>query len=246
MNILSFRIVLTGLMLLYFAFPAKAQTTNLTTSSTRTISVTGKGTLDMVPNQATLKFSVVSEAQDPEAARAANAASSKAALDVVRDLGIEETKIRLDQLRLAPKREYDNELRRYVEKGFEVTRSLTVTLEDLDLLPTVIARVVQNGANRLDNVQYGLQDPDAARDQTLQIAVLNAQDKAQLMATALGVEIGAPIQIIESGFSAPTPPPVPYQAEMRAMKADAAPEPAAFAAGEIKVSATVNVVFALK
>lgn len=234
------------LLLFTFSHTATAQIKSLATPAARTISVTGKGSQDVLPDQATLRFSVVTVAADPEAARSQNATSSKAAMDVIRGLGVEENKLRLDQLQLAPKREYDNETRRYIEQGFEVTRTLTVTLEDLDLLPTVIARVVQNGANRLDHVQYGLRNPDAARDQTLREAVLNARDKAILMAGALGTEVGDVLQISESGFAAPTPPPIMYQAEMRTMKADAAPEPDAFAAGEITVTATVNVVFLLK
>jgi uncharacterized protein YggE len=67
------------------------------------------------------------------------------------------------------------------------------------------------------------------------------------MATTLGVSIGEVLTIAEQSFSMP----MPYmrmdnQAVLMAKTESAAPEPEAYAAGEIEVNAVVQVTFFLK
>lgn len=213
----------------------------------RTISVTGEGVLRVVPDMATIRFGIVTRDKNPEEARTQNASAARIAMNAVRDLGIEERKIRLDVLRLQPAREYNQTTRRWEEVGFEATREIVVELDDLDDLPTLVTRVVQGGANRLNNISYGLQDRDLVRNRALQLAVENARDKANLMAATLDVQRGDVMQIHEQGIS--MPPMVRREVMEEAalmMKDAAAPEPEAYAAGEIEVRANVHVVFELK
>jgi uncharacterized protein len=107
-------------------------------------------------------------------------------------------------------------------------------------LPDVVTRVVQRGANRLHQVSYELSNRDEARNAALRIAVENARSKAELMASVLGERLGPVRTITEQQFDFPRPM---YRAEV-AMAADAAaPEPEAFASGEIEVRATVQLQF---
>jgi uncharacterized protein YggE len=142
--------MLTTLLLCSLAPLVVAQTQE------RSITVQGTSTVHMEPDMATVRFGIVTRAQDPEAARTENATASKNAMNAVRDLGIQDRKIRLEQLRLNPAREFNPDTRRYEDAGFEVTRILVVNVLDLDALPTLIAHVIQQGANRLDGVSYEL------------------------------------------------------------------------------------------
>lgn len=237
-----FRIVGT-LLLLLTTFSSMAMAQNAPRE--RTLSVTGEGILSVVPDMATVRFGIVSRDKDPEEARTQNATAARITMNAVRDLGIEERKIRLDVLRLQPAREYNQETRRYDEVGFEAVREVVVVVDDLDTLPTLITRVVQGGANRLQGVEYGLNDRDLVRNRALQLALENARDKANLMTATLDVQRGDVLQINEQGINIPTP----VRREMLAnamMKDAAAPEPDAYAAGEMEVRATVHVVFAIK
>ena len=212
----------------------------------RTISVSGEGLVRVEPDQAVVRFGVATRDEDPEEARRRNAEAARDALNAVRALGIDERKIRLETLQLQPVREYNPETRRSEDKGYEALRELVVELDDLEKLPEVVARVVQRGANRLNGVSYDLADRSSIRNQALQEAVVNAREKAQLMATALGSSIGTVLRIQEQSFDFPRPMPQ-FRMEAAVMnKADAAPEPEAYAAGEIEVRSTVQVVFALE
>lgn len=210
----------------------------------RTVSVSGEGLYRVEPDMAVVRFGVVSRSDDPEEARRENASRAAQAMDAVRALGIEERKLRMESLHLQPWREYNNETRRWEEKGFEAVREVVVTVHDLNLLPELVARVVQQGANRLNQVSYELENRNVARNEALVRAVEDARAKAELMASTLGVSLGQVRTISEQQFDFPRPM---YRAEMQiaASMDAAAPEPNAFAAGEIEVRTTVNVVFDL-
>lgn len=234
--------LLLALLVLLVALPVAAQPDqHAMHHPARTVTVTGSDTVSVTPDRATISFSVVTRAQEPEAAREQNATAARRALDAIRELDVPERQIQLQNLRLDEDVEYQNGRR--IRKGFIARRDVQIILDDLDLLPTVVARVVQEGANELNGITYGLQDPKAAEDEALSRAARRAQSKARLLAQTLGVEIGLVLNIQEGSVSAPSPrPPVMYARAEMAM-ADAAPEPGAFAEGEIEVRATVTAVF---
>lgn len=211
----------------------------------RTISVQGEGTVNVAPDRAVVRFGIVSQAETAEAARSQNADAAARAMNAVRDLGIPDDRIRMEALQLQPRREYDPETRQREERGYEATRRVVVEVDSLDRLPVLVTRVVQEGANRLDGIQYDLSDRDTVRNDALRKAAEAAQAKAGLLATTLGASLGPVREIREQSFSFPRPM---MRMEAAAMKTadQAAPQPDAYAAGEIEVSASVQVTFLLQ
>jgi len=244
MRFLSTLTLVVSLLALMSSSPVAAQDTP---GPSRTVTVQGEGTVTAAPDQATVRFGIVSEAETAEAARAQNARASKNAMNAVRDLGIADGKIQMQRLQLQPRREYNRQTRTYEEKGYEATRQVVVEMDRLEPLPTLVARVVQQGANRLDGIQYALSNREAVRNEALRAAAESARAKAQLLAETLGADLGGVLQINEQSFDFPQPV---YRAQMEMAKAasadQAAPEPDAYAAGEIEVSASVQVTFELQ
>ncbi|RMH62722.1 MAG: DUF541 domain-containing protein [Bacteroidetes bacterium] len=225
---------------LLLALPIMAQDT----TSPRTITVSGEGIVRAEPDQAVVRFGVVTQAGDPETARQRNAEAAREAMNAVRALGVPERKLRLETLQLQPRREWDPDTRQWRDQGYEAVRQVVVELDDLERLPALVTEVVQKGANRLDGVSYRLQDEKQARNEALLQAVTEAREKAALMAGALGESLGRVRLINEQSFSVPRPM-MRMAAEAVMMADKAAPEPDAYAAGEIEVRATVQVVFEL-
>ena len=244
---LSIRSLVALSLLLLSAGPVSAQTIgDLLRGSERTVSVTGEGEVRVEPDEATVRFGVVTQDENPEAARERNAEASSQAMNAVRELGIPEGHIRLEMLRLEPTYEYDEQRRTREIVGYEAIRMVVVELDDLEKLPTLVARVVQQGANRLEGIEYGLQERSQARNEALQEALRDARAKAELMAGTLDEQIGQVLRIEEQNIDFPRPV---IQTSARAFdKAEsaAAPEPDAYAAGEIEVTANVHVSFALR
>jgi uncharacterized protein YggE len=211
-----------------------------------TISVVGEGIASAPPDQATVRFGVVTRDDDPEVARSENAEAARRAMDAVRELIANDDAMRLENLSLQPAREFDPESRRYIELGFEAERYVVVEVSDLDVLPTLIARIVEEGANRLHQVSYELENQDAVRNTALERAMENATEKAETMAAVAGVGLGRVLRIAEQGTSMPIPLMRDMAVAEFAMAKAADPVPEAYAPGLIEVRTTVEVMFALR
>lgn len=211
---------------------------------TRTVTVSGEGTVDVEPDEATVQFAVVTRAETAEEARRQNAEAAESAMNAVRALGIADRKIQLLTLRLDEEWDYQNNQR--IRKGYIARRDVKVTIEDLDLVPRLVAEVVQQGANELNGIQYGLQNREAVEDEALREAVNRAKAKAQLLADALDARLGRVVRIAEGNVSVPQPPPIMYARAEMAMDQMQESNPGAYAAGEITVRATVTVAFELE
>lgn len=209
-----------------------------------TITVSGQGVIKTQPDMATVWFGVVTHHDLPQRARELNADASADAMNAIRALGVEEEDLKVESLRLAPRREYDPERRTYNEIGFEATRGIVVEIKDLDVLPEIVATIVSNGANRINNIQYGLENKDDVELEALERAVARAQEKAAVMAARLGRAVGPVAQINEQGVTVPQPM-LRMEAAMDVASSSKSGQPDAFAGGEIEVSASVTVVFAM-
>jgi uncharacterized protein YggE len=215
-------------------------------SPPRAVRVGGEATVRAAPDRATVRFGVVSRAETAEAAREQNATAAKSALNAVRALDIPEERMRMESLRLQPRHEYNPKTERHEEKGYEASRQVVVELRDLEQLPRLVTDVVQAGANRLDDVRYELGNRTATRNTALRRAAETARDKAELLAGTLGASLGPIQQITEESFGYEEPSPRVEMQFAKSAEDQAAPEPEAYAAGEIEVTATVQVTFSLQ
>lgn len=232
-----------ALTTLYYTQPSFAQPAPNPT--VRSITVSGEGIVRVQPDVAIVRFGIVTLHTDPAEARRLNAEAAAKTMNAVRAMGIPENHIQLELLRLQPRQEWDETTRKMKDLGYEAIRNVSVRVEELDKLPDLVATVVEEGANRLDGIQYDLKDRDTVRNNALQQAVRNARDKANVMAATLNVTLGQVLQMTEQSFDYPRP--IVMQREYMAMaKADvASSEPDAYAAGEIEVRAVVQVAFSM-
>lgn len=209
-----------------------------------TISVSGTAEIRTAPDMATVWFGVVTRDNHPDEARRLNEDAAAQAMNAVRALGIPDRDLRLETVQLQPLREYDPDRRIYREDGFEATRQVEVIVRDLEKLPELMAKVVSEGANRINSIQYGLEDKDAAELEALSQAARTAREKATVLAKELGWALGRAIQVNEQGVYVPQPRMQMEMASVSAMAKDGG-NPDAYAAGELTVSASVTVVFLL-
>ena len=109
-------------------------------------------------------------------------------------------------------------------------------VRDLASVGSVLDAAVQDGANTLNGLTFGIADDKDEQDGAKKAAVADAQAQAKLLAEAAGVNLGPIVSISEGmGYQ----PPVP----MAAFKADAMAVPVV--AGEIGVQAQVTITWEL-
>lgn len=236
--------LVTSLFLLMPTADAHAQ--DGSSQAPRTVTVSGTGEATAVPDRAIVRFAIETDADNAETARSQNAKAARNAMNAARSFDIPDEDIQMESLRLQPRREYNRQTGQTEDLGYVALRTVRVKLSDIDDLPAMIAKVVSEGANRLEGVEYDLEDRSPLRNEALRNAAETSRSKADLLAQALGASLGAVQQINEQSFSFPQPQ-MNVRMEAMAMSADAsAPEPDAFAAGQITVSAQIEVTFLLE
>lgn len=207
------------------------------------ISARGNGLVEVEPDQARFMFSIVSKAKTPDEASRLNEDATANTLREVRRAGIEERHIQVSGVRLQPNREWDETGRRWIERGFESVRDVSVTVNDLTVLPNLVASVVAKGANRVNGIQYTLQNTSLHEQAALSLAVQDAQARASAMASPLGFDTVRAVRIAEEGLRAPEPIMMEAAMLMKSSDASSGGNPEAYAGGLITVRASVVVDF---
>jgi uncharacterized protein YggE len=200
----------------------------------RLLTVTGEGEVKAKPDQATLSAGVVTESKTAAAALAANSRAMNAVFDTLKRLGIPDRAIQSSEISVQP--QYPNESRlSHRITGYQVSNTLTVTVDDLDKVGPALDALVSSGANSLGDIAFGLRDPKPLEAQAREAAVKNATAKAETLARASGTALGPIMQISEGGIATP---PLPMA---RRVAATASFEATPVAVGEETVSATVTI-----
>ncbi|WP_168201270.1 SIMPL domain-containing protein [Qingshengfaniella alkalisoli] len=203
-------------------------------ADTRQIMVSGQGEATAAPDMATIRIGVVARNDSAAAAMTQMREASAALIARLEASGVEARDMQSDTLNLMPLRDRDNE-GNLIEQGFEAQSVLAVRVRDLSTLGTLLdSAVTEDGANRLDSLSFGMQNDAALLDEARRAAVQDALDKAALYAEAADVTLGD-IQSISDPQSSPRP-------EMMMRAASMADGGMPIAAGEVGITASVNVV----
>lgn len=124
--------------------------------------------------------------------------------------------------------------------GFYVaTNNVEVTVRDLNRAGQVLSAATTAGANQMFGIRFELEDPSALLATARQKAVADARARAEKLAQLAGVKLGSAVSITE--LDSGSPGPMPAFAMMRSEAANVAP----VERGELTVSASVQIVYAL-
>ncbi len=201
------------------------------------ITVTGEGRVDQAPDMATVSLGVTTEGKTAAEALAANSAEIAKVLERLTAAGVEARDVQTSGLSVNPNWQNYSSGEAPKIAGFIANNGVTVRIRALDGLGAVLDAAVKDGANQLNGVEFGLQDPRPAQDEARRRAVADAKARAELLAGAAGVKLGA-IRSINESLGAP--PPMP----MYCMAADAAAgAPVPVAGGEVSTMANVTIVW---
>ena len=152
------------------------------------ISVSGEGIVEATPDRATISVGVVTREKNPSAVQNSNAKTASNIINAIIGLGIERKNISTGNYSFNPVyRHFDNG-RRELE-GYEATNSVTIIVDNLNLVGKVIDTALNHGANRVNSLNFGLRNKNSYQDEALRLAILDARHKAEIAASALGKSI---------------------------------------------------------
>lgn len=205
----------------------------------RTISVSGTGSVDAVPDIARLHLAVQRRDLDMATARAATLKVSRDFIALCSRLGIKESKVRTAGLTIQPEYRWDQQQKLQVFSGYFVQRQLEVELNDLDKLGELIEGAIDAGVNEVSPPQLDSSQRRELGRQALAAAASDARSNAQRIADTLGVKLGA-LRNIDAHSSQPRPPGPMMRMSAMAAEADSG---ASYTPGEISLDAQVNASF---
>ena len=163
------------------------------------ISVSGIGSVFGEPDVAILTLGVEAQADSVGEARAKAAEAMDAMLTVLKDGGVEDSDIQTSRFSVEPRYNFRDGEQELI--GFFVNNLVTVKIRDIDETGTLIDDVVEAGGDltRVQNLRFTIDDPEELQQEARRLAMENAKSKAETLADAGGVELGAPRSISESG-----------------------------------------------
>lgn len=227
------------LSLLVSAAPALAQ--SAPTAVSRLV-VVGSGTVDRMPDQAIVSFTI--QTDDADAARAAshNNAIYSVLGGKVRAMGLSASALKTTGYSLSynPRPPVPNPQvnERY---GYIVSRTATVTTPRTDQAGAIVDAGVAAGVTSVGEVSFGIRDDRAAYRAAQAAAVADAEAQARSLAEAAHVRAGRILEIAPQEYT-PTPPRPLIMARMAA----AAPAvPTDIQPSDLTVRATVTMTFAI-
>ncbi len=205
----------------------------------RGIVVRGEATVRRVPDLAVVSLAV--SVMDKDAGRARDEANRRASaiLERLRGHGLPDGDVQATSLMVHPTYDYSRGKPKIT--GYEAARPMTLRIKEISLLGPILDGLADDGATQVHGTSMELAEPEAAAHEALADAVAVARARAGALAKAAGLALGEPIRIEEGGENGAVP--FPRGAMMR-MAADES-APTEVAAGEIEISASVRVWFAL-
>ena len=221
---------LAGLLLVASAIAGVAQPRfghSATTAPARTtITVTGNGSVTTVPDRATFGFTIETRAKTATAALAQNSDDATAVIAALKAAGVTSANLQTSQVSLMPQSSQDGT----TIVGYVASNSVTARTA-LERAGKVVDAAVGAGANGVSGPSLDVSDQSSLYRDALRKAVDDAKLKAQSLADAAGISLGAVQSIAEGGSASPLP---------IAEKLSAAGAPIEAGTQEIQASATVT------
>ncbi|MCK9487380.1 MAG: SIMPL domain-containing protein [Dehalococcoidia bacterium] len=175
--------------------------------NTQGIAVAGQGSVSVRPDIAELNLGVEVTALTVAEARGRAADAMASVQAAITGLGVAEEDIQTRYFNIYPQYSYPEREAPQIT-GFVVTNQSQVKVRDMDNVSAVLDAAVEAGGDavRVNGISFTVEDPEAFLADARTQAVNNARDRAQVLADAAGVELGAPLSINEAAsFPGPYP-----------------------------------------
>jgi uncharacterized protein YggE len=208
----------------------------------RTIITSGSGQVSVPANMAELSVQLQAINRDSTAAKENVDSRVNDFIRALKRIGIDKTDVIAPTLRLSPNYEYINQKQRFT--GFRASRSVTVTLNDLEQLNQLMDTALDSGIDQIGQLQLKVRDEQQFQRQAQQQAIEDSKQKARILAKAYGAELGPIVQIRYQ--AAVTNNPVPYAGTTAMMSRSASSDEGQYIQDSIQFRDRIEVIFELE
>ncbi len=219
-----------------------------------TISVSGEGKTTVIPDIATVSFSVITEAAVISQAQENATKKMNAAIAAVRSFGVEEKDIKTTGYNISPRYEYSKisvpctewgcPPGKQVLTGYQVSQNVSVKIRNIADAGKILSKLGETGVSDISGLTFSLDKEDAAKDDARGKAIADAKTKAEILAKQLGVNLVRIVNFSESGNY-----PIYYAKAMAADGLGGSPQPAPvpeIPAGENTITSNVTITYEIR
>jgi hypothetical protein len=224
------------------------------------INVSGSAEVKVAPDEIRLSVGVETRDQNLDVARQQNDERIAHALAFLKDAGVKDKDVQTDFISVVP--DYDYNSSHVKPVAYIVRKSIEIRVTAITNFESIVTGLLTNGVNYIHGIDFRTSQLRKYRDQARELAVKAAKEKADAMASALGVKRGKVSSINVNdwsggwggyqnrwgtqwgGFNGQANNVQNLGELSGAANADTAAE--TFSVGEISVSATVNVSFLIE
>lgn len=203
------------------------------------ITVQGVGAVKVDADRVNINLGVREIAEDAMSAQGAVNEKIDTVIEALKGMNVSKDAISTSGISLYPNYNYDDG---ETIIGYTAYNTIQIILTDVENTGSYIDAAFAAGANSLDYVEFSAAETEEASQRALTLAVSNAREKAQVLAEAAGLKLGAVLEIRDDGYSG-------YESDaMYAKKEDNAGMGGGteVLASKQTVSATVSITFALE
>ncbi len=167
-------------------------------SESTTVNVVGTGEVTSKPDVAQFSFSVRGEGADAATAQEKSGTIINALTVYLKEQGVADKDIKTANYNLNPKYRYEVNpclVGSYcppgnpVIDGFEVSQTITVKVRVIDKAGPLLTGVGSKGATDISGLNFTVDDDEALKAEARELAIADAKEQADKLATALGVKL---------------------------------------------------------
>jgi uncharacterized protein len=223
-----------------------SSTWSQTTAPPPQITVSGSAEMKVAPDEIHLSVGVETRSDKLDDAKRQNDDRVAKVLQFLKGQGIKEKDMQTDFMTLEPN--YDSKVSRSEAAVYVVRKTIGVRLTDVTKFDGVLTGLVTNGVNHVNGIDFRTSELRKHRDAMRAMAIRAAREKADALASELGVKRGKvySINATEGGGYWSARGGAAYQNVVQNAGAAPAEAEGTLSIGQISVTATVNVSFLIE
>ncbi len=250
-KLIRFVVLFVGVFLVVATMAKLKEYRYIGSNTNNTITVTGTGKVDRIPDTAKISFTVQDEQKELKLAQQNVSTKIDAITAALKAIGIEEKYIKTDSYTSYPQYDYSDKVvcmaigcpqpGTPLLRGYQVSHTITVNVKVLDTVPQVLGALGDNGVTNISGPTVGFEDDTEIAREARDLAITDARAQAKSLAKSLGVRLVRIVSFSEQSGSYPMM--YARDAVMNETKAGSTPT---VPVGEENISANVTIVYEIQ
>ena len=222
-------------------------------SPSNVITVSGKGEMYAVPDVATFTFTIQKDDKTVSLAQTKNTDIVNKATALLKDKGVDAKDIQTTDYSVSPKYEYSQNVctvnycpptKDPIIVGYYVSQTTTVKVRDVSKAGEILTAIGSVGANSVSGLSFIVDNQDEIQREARALAITDAKEQAQKLASDLGVRLGKLVSFNEQANY-----PYPIYAKTLSMDSVGGGAPAVapeISVGQNKIVSNVSLTYEIK